>query len=66
MTPGRPALWITTDEFLNHFGLENIRDLPGIEELKAAGLLEVGPSINLFGEPNDLSLMEKNEEPVDL
>ncbi|NBX72964.1 MAG: SMC-Scp complex subunit ScpB [Alphaproteobacteria bacterium] len=39
-TPGRPATWVTTDEFLNHFNLTNLRDLPGLEELEAAGLLD--------------------------
>lgn len=39
-TPGRPVTWGTTDAFLVHFGLEAIRDLPGLEELKAAGLLD--------------------------
>lgn len=39
-TPGRPLTWVTTDEFLNHFGLDNLADLPGVEELKAAGLLQ--------------------------
>lgn len=38
--PGRPVVYGTTAEFLAHFGLETIKDLPGIEELKAAGLLE--------------------------
>lgn len=38
-TPGRPVTFGTTRDFLDHFGLEEIRDLPGIEELKAAGLL---------------------------
>lgn len=38
--PGRPVLYATTDEFLVHFGLESIKDLPGLGELKAAGLLE--------------------------
>lgn len=38
--PGRPVVYGTTPEFLAHFGLESIRDLPGLEELKAAGLLE--------------------------
>ncbi len=38
--PGRPLTWVTTDEFLNHFGLDNLADLPGVEELKAAGLLQ--------------------------
>ena len=47
-TPGRPATWKTTDDFLDYFGLEDIRDLPGIKELKAAGLLESGPAINAY------------------
>lgn len=38
-TPGRPVTFGTTRDFLDHFGLEEIRDLPGIEELKAAGML---------------------------
>lgn len=38
--PGRPVVYGTTAEFLAHFGLESIKDLPGLEELKAAGLLE--------------------------
>jgi len=39
-TPGRPVTWGTTDEFLAHFSLERIEDLPGKDELKAAGLLD--------------------------
>jgi segregation and condensation protein B len=46
-TPGRPVTWVTTDAFLSHFGLESLTDLPGIEELKAAGLLEFGPVASL-------------------
>ena len=38
--PGRPLTYATTAAFLTHFGLENRRDLPGIEDLKAAGLLD--------------------------
>jgi len=38
--PGRPAVYATTPEFLNHFGLSSRRDLPGIDELRAAGLLD--------------------------
>jgi segregation and condensation protein B len=38
--PGRPLLYATTQEFLTHFGLSSRRDLPGIEDLKAAGLLD--------------------------
>jgi segregation and condensation protein B len=46
-TPGRPAMWVTTPEFLAHFGLEALSDLPGVEELKAAGLLATRPSTSL-------------------
>ena len=38
-TPGRPVTYGTTDTFLDHFGLESLSDLPGLEELKGAGLL---------------------------
>lgn len=38
--PGRPVIYATTPEFLDHFGLSSRRDLPGIDELKAAGLLD--------------------------
>ena len=39
-TPGRPVTWVTTDVFLEHFGLAEIEELPGVEELRAAGLLD--------------------------
>ena len=38
--PGRPVIYATTPEFLTHFGLESRRDLPGIDDLRAAGLLD--------------------------
>ena len=38
--PGRPLTFATTQEFLTHFGLRSRRDLPGIDDLKAAGLLD--------------------------
>ncbi len=38
-TPGRPVTYGTTDAFLDHFGLERLSDLPGLDELKGAGLL---------------------------
>ena len=41
--PGRPLTWVTTDEFLSHFGLDDLADLPGVDELKAAGLLQANP-----------------------
>ena len=40
MTPGRPVTFVVTQEFLDHFGLESARDLPGLKELRAAGLLD--------------------------
>ncbi|HEY1298934.1 MAG TPA: SMC-Scp complex subunit ScpB [Stellaceae bacterium] len=42
--PGRPLLWVTTPGFLTHFGLDSLRDLPNIEELRSAGLLELSPA----------------------
>lgn len=39
-TPGRPITYGTTEAFLGHFGLSEVGDLPGLQELKAAGLLE--------------------------
>ncbi|HKF64017.1 MAG TPA: SMC-Scp complex subunit ScpB [Dongiaceae bacterium] len=48
-TPGRPVTWVTTDDFLDHFGLESREALPGIEELKAAGLLDARSAISTLG-----------------
>ena len=47
-TPGRPTAWGTSDGFLDHFGLKSINDLPGIEELKSAGLLDKRPAIEAY------------------
>lgn len=43
MTPGRPVTYVVTQKFLDHFGLESARDLPGLKELRAAGLLDNRP-----------------------
>jgi segregation and condensation protein B len=43
MTPGRPVTFVVTQAFLAHFGLESARDLPGLKELRAAGLLDSRP-----------------------
>lgn len=45
MTPGRPVTFVVTQSFLDHFGLEHARDLPGLKELRAAGLLESRPAL---------------------
>ncbi|MDO5529677.1 MAG: SMC-Scp complex subunit ScpB [Paracoccus sp. (in: a-proteobacteria)] len=44
MTPGRPVTFVVTEAFLDHFGLDSARDLPGLAELRAAGLLDSRPS----------------------
>lgn len=41
--PGRPLLWVTTPAFLVHFGLDSLTELPGLDELRAAGLLDLTP-----------------------
>jgi len=45
-TPGRPVTWATTSSFLEHFGLENTASLPGVEELRAAGMLDARAGIS--------------------
>ena len=62
-TPGRPVTWGTTDAFLDHFGLDSVDSLPGIEELKAAGLLDSRPAITALGGRG--VLLGSGEEGVD-
>ena len=59
-SPGRPLTWITTKAFLDHFGLESAEDLPGVEELKAAGLLDTRPAIDTLSD-----LAGPSGEPID-
>jgi segregation and condensation protein B len=63
-TPGRPVTWGTTSEFLNHFNLGNLSDLPGVDELKAAGLLDTRPVRTIFGEVSVLQ-QQDGEDPAD-
>jgi segregation and condensation protein B len=67
-TPGRPLTWITTDAFMQHFGLESLDDLPGVKELEAAGLLDARPaSIVLgLGESEPLSLPDEDEAQAEM
>lgn len=54
MTPGRPVTFVVTQHFLDHFGLESAKDLPGLKELKSAGLLESTiPNVKDTGEGFD-------------
>jgi segregation and condensation protein B len=53
MTAGRPLIWVTTREFLIHFGLESLSDLPAVDELRGAGLLDLSPPVLAeAGDPN--------------
>ncbi|MCB9990876.1 MAG: SMC-Scp complex subunit ScpB [Rhodospirillales bacterium] len=45
-TPGRPLTWVTSTAFMDHFGLESMTELPGLDELKASGLLDRRPAID--------------------
>jgi len=60
--PGRPTIYATTPEFLAHFGLQTRRDLPGIEELRAAGLLDpVDDAYATLVGPEDGDIENKGE-----
>ena len=48
--PGQPSLWVTTEVFLEHFGLDSIENLPNKKELKASGFLEKGSAISKITE----------------
>ncbi|MCE2510590.1 MAG: SMC-Scp complex subunit ScpB [Alphaproteobacteria bacterium] len=63
-TPGRPMTWGITDAFLSHFGLSSRDDLPGMEDLKAAGLLDRRPAISIYaGQANEEeSLLPPDED----
>ena len=53
MTPGRPVTFVVTQNFMDHFGLENARDLPGLKELRSAGLLENRPPPSSMPQPGE-------------
>jgi len=60
--PGRPMVWGTTSAFLDHFGLEELASLPGLEELKAAGLLDSRPALTALSERGLLKDVAGEEE----
>ena len=65
-TPGRPVTWVTTQKFLEHFSLDNIKSLPGIDELKANGFLDKRSSIatisDIAKQDIDENISENDEE----
>lgn len=65
-TPGRPVTYGTTNAFLDHFGLEEIRDLPGMDELKGAGLLSARMPSNFSVPmpPANTDELTEDEDPL--
>lgn len=64
--PGRPITYGTTPQFLEHFGLDGIKDLPGLAELKGAGLLDSNlPPDFTVPEPTDVAALMPDELPLD-
>ena len=65
-TPGRPVTYGTTEKFLDHFQLEEIRDLPGMEELKGAGLLStrMPSNFSMPVPPSDPDALTEDEDPL--
>jgi segregation and condensation protein B len=61
-TPGRPVTYGTTEDFLLHFGLESLTDLPGLAELKAAGLMDADPPSGFLAQLQEEDPAE-DEEP---
>lgn len=63
--PGRPLTYGTTESFLSHFGLDAIKDLPGLADLKAAGLLDGNlPPGFTVPEPTDVASLMPDELPL--
>jgi len=65
-TPGRPVTYATTESFLDHFGLAEVRDLPGMEELKGAGLLStrMPSNFSMPQPPADPDELAEDEDPL--
>jgi segregation and condensation protein B len=65
-SPGRPVTYGTSDDFLSHFGLDSVTDLPGVDELKAAGLLDSRvPSDFSVPEPAAGEGLAPDEDPLE-
>lgn len=60
--PGRPLTWLTAPQFLDHFGLSGLEELPGLEEMKEAGLLDSRAAIDTLGQSD----MFQNGDEADI
>lgn len=66
MTPGRPITYGTSDAFLDHFGFDSIKELPGLAELKGAGLLDNNLPVNFsIPRPEDSHELQQDELPLE-
>ena len=64
--PGRPVTYGTTEAFMSHFGLDAITDLPGLDELKGAGLVETSlPAAFTIPIPSDDPALRDDEDPLE-
>jgi segregation and condensation protein B len=61
-TPGRPLMWTTSENFLRHFGLGSLKDLPGVQELRESGLLDSRPVLANFGSEDAEDAQDTEEE----
>jgi segregation and condensation protein B len=65
-TPGRPITYGTTPDFLDHFGLDQLSDLPGLDELKGAGLIEGRVTKGfVIPTPRDDEALREDEDPLE-
>jgi segregation and condensation protein B len=62
-TPGRPVTYGTTPAFLEHFGLDAVADLPGLEELRGSGFLDNSSNVTIPN-PSDDAALSEDEEPL--
>jgi segregation and condensation protein B len=63
--PGKPVTWGTTEQFLDQFGIERLEDLPGLDELKAAGLLDTRPGLMTLGKISDKASESEEDDTED-
>ena len=63
--PGRPVTYGVTDAFLVHFGLDSLADLPGLDELRAAGLLDGHVGVERLAGPRPAEGLTEEEDPLD-
>lgn len=64
--PGHPMQWGTTDEFLDHFALESVKDLPGLQELRTMGLLDARPALEAYSIRGEIGTSSQDGGEVEI